>query len=200
MTAQEKTDTIKEAKILEALRHPNIIRFREVYKTKRGKLCIVMDYAEKGDLNQLLKLGSLTEKQVLDFFTQACLAIKHVHDRKVIHRDIKSQNIFVDRFDTVKLGDFGIAKVLKSTMAQANTLIGTPYYLSPEIIDNQPYSFAADIWSLGILLYELCMRTPPFTAGNIQALALKIVAGHYPPISPHFSSPLTALIDCMLQT
>lgn len=117
MTTQEKQDTIKEAKILEALRHPNIIRFREVYKTKRGKLCIVMDYAEKGDLCQLLKLGSLSEKQVLDFFTQACLAIKHVHDRKVIHRDIKSQNIFIDRFDTVKLGDFGIAKVLNSTMA-----------------------------------------------------------------------------------
>ena len=85
-----------------------------------------------------------------------CLALKHVHDRKIIHRDIKSQNVFLMNDNTIKMGDFGIARVLSSTKEKAKTVVGTPYYLSPEIIENKPYSFKSDIWSLGVLLYELC--------------------------------------------
>lgn len=92
MDDKEKQETLAEAKIMEALDHPNIITFREVYKTKRGKLCIVMDYADGGDLQQVIKSSKkyLAEEQVLDYFTQICLAIKHVHDRKILHRDLKS--------------------------------------------------------------------------------------------------------------
>lgn len=121
------------------LNHPNIIRFKEVYKTKKGQLCIVMDYADGGDLGTIIKKnkakgGYLEESTVLNWFTQICLAMKHCHDRKILHRDLKAQNIFLTTNGIVKLGDFGIAKVLNSTVEKAVTIVGTPYYLSPEII------------------------------------------------------------------
>jgi len=93
MSREERQTTVCEAKILEKLIHPNIIKFREVYKTKGGKLCIVMDHADGGDLQQKIERRRgrpFTEGQILDWFTQICLAIKHCHDRKVLHRDLKS--------------------------------------------------------------------------------------------------------------
>ena len=139
MSEEDKRATLKEAKILEVLNHPNIIRFKEVYKTKAGQLCIVMDYADGGDLDGKIKeqkklKKKLTEVEILLIFTQVCLAMKHVHDRKIIHRDIKTQNIFLTKAGIVKVGDFGVARVMSNTKELAATVIGTPYYLSPEIV------------------------------------------------------------------
>jgi len=88
----------------------------------------------------------------LDWFTQVCLAIKHVHKQKIIHRDIKSQNVFLTKEGKVKLGDFGIARPLQLTVQKIKSVVGTPYYMSPEICENKEYSFKTDIWSLGVLL------------------------------------------------
>ena len=105
------------------------------------------------------------EEQVLDWFVQLCLAMKHVHDRKVLHRDIKSQNVFLTQNrKVVKLGDFGIARVLNSTVELAKTACGTPYYMSPEICDNKPYNDRSDVWSMGCLLYEMASLRCPFDA------------------------------------
>lgn len=98
-----------------------------------------MEYAECGDLAKAItqrkaKKQFFEQNQILDWFTQICLAIKHVHDRKIIHRDIKGQNIFIAKNNSLKLGDFGIARVLNQTHDKARTVVGTPYYLSPEII------------------------------------------------------------------
>jgi NIMA (never in mitosis gene a)-related kinase len=103
--------------------------------------------------------------------------MKHVHDRKIIHRDLKSQNIFLTKDNRIKLGDFGIARILKKTMEKAKTMVGTPYYISPEIIQGKQYSLMTDIWSLGVVLYELCTLNPPFNAESLHYLALKIVKG-----------------------
>lgn len=92
MSEREREETVKEAQILEVLNHPNIVTFREVYKTKKGHLCIVMDFADGGDLQKLIKEQRgrhFSENQILDWFTQICLGLKHVHDRKILHRDIK---------------------------------------------------------------------------------------------------------------
>jgi len=204
MSEQEKKDTIKEAKILEVLQHPNIIRFKEVYKTKKGQLCIVMDYADGGDLQKKIKeakdngMSYLSEDQILNWFTQICLAMKHCHDRKILHRDLKSGNIFLTSSGICKLGDFGIAKVLSNTVEKAVTIVGTPYYLSPEIINNKPYSFKSDLWSLGVLLYEMCALKPPFNGANIHMLAMQIIRGQFPPLPTHFSYELRGLVNKML--
>jgi len=201
MPEEEKRETIKEAKILELFKHPNIIRFREVYKTKRGKLCIVMEYAEGGDLQKKIKDQNgqpFLENQILDWFTQLCLALKHVHDRKIIHRDLKSPNIFLTKDNTVKLGDFGIARVLSHTKEKAKTIVGTPYYLSPEIIEGKDYTFKTDLWSLGVILYEMCSLSPPFKANNLSFLALKIVKGNYSPIPACYSGDLSSIIGKLL--
>lgn len=118
-----------------------------------------------------------SEDHVLNWFTQICLALKHVHDRKILHRDLKSQNIFLTKNNMIKLGDFGIARVLSETKSKAKTVVGTPYYLSPEIIQSKPYSFKSDIWSLGVLLYEMCALQPPFNAQSLHQLARKIIVG-----------------------
>jgi NIMA (never in mitosis gene a)-related kinase 1/4/5 len=97
--------------------------------------------------------------------------MKHCHDKKILHRDLKSQNIFCTKKGIVKLGDFGIARVLSNTRSRAKTVVGTPYYLSPEIIKSESYSFKSDIWSLGVLLYEMAALTPPFNAGSLHQLA-----------------------------
>ena len=139
-----------------------------------------------------------TETQILDLFTQICLAIKHIHDRKILHRDLKSQNIFMNQNGSIKLGDFGIAKCLKNTVDIAKTVVGTPYYFSPEIIQNKPYSFKSDIWSLGILLYEMCALKMPFDGSNIAALSMKIVKGNFNPLPTSFTRDIRALISSML--
>lgn len=210
MSDDERKETLREAKILEVLSHPNIIRFREVYKTKKGKLCIVMDYADNGDLQTKIKdkhknkpktgvLDYFPEDQVLNWFTQICLALKHCHDRKILHRDLKSQNIFLTKKNIVKLGDFGIARVLSNTRSKAKTVVGTPYYLSPEIIESQPYSFKSDIWSLGVLLYEMCALCPPFNATSLHQLAQRIIKGQFEKLPAKYSANLTQLLQCMLQ-
>jgi len=79
----------------------------------------------------------------------------------------------------VKLGDFGVARILKNTMAKAATMVGTPYYISPEIVENRPYTIATDIWSLGVVLYEMCTLKPPFDGKSLNFLCMKIVKGKY---------------------
>ena len=119
--------------LLRALKHPSIVSHHESFLSA-GSLCIVMDYCSAGDLHTILQRrrgAPLPEDTILDWFVQICLAIKHIHDRKVLHRDIKLQNIFVAGNGLLKLGDFGVSKVLNSTQALAATRVGTPYYLSP---------------------------------------------------------------------
>lgn len=164
-----------------------------------------MEYADDGDLSSKLKQFKdkgrvLKENQILSWFTQICLAIKHCHDRKIIHRDIKGQNIFMMKNGMVKLGDFGISTILTKTLEKVNTIVGTPYYLSPEIIENKPYTFSSDIWSLGILLYQMCMFKTPFTGSSLPFLALKIIKGNYQNLPNTYSYELRSLIKNMLNT
>ncbi|XP_027960204.1 serine/threonine-protein kinase Nek1 isoform X4 [Eumetopias jubatus] len=158
MSSKEREESRREVAVLANMKHPNIVQYRESFE-ENGSLYIVMDYCEGGDLFKRINAQKgilFQEDQILDWFVQICLALKHVHDRKILHRDIKSQNIFLTKDGTIQLGDFGIARVLNSTVELARTCIGTPYYLSPEICENKPYNNKSDIWALGCVLYEMC--------------------------------------------
>ncbi len=100
------------------------------------------------------------------------MAINYIHKNKILHRDIKSQNVFINSNGCLKLGDFGISKVLQNTMDKANTMVGTPYYMSPEMYENKPYTTKSDIWALGCILYELCTLKRAFEGSNIMALLM----------------------------
>lgn len=99
----------------------------------------------------------------------------------------------------VKLGDFGIARVLSNTKSRAKTVVGTPYYLSPEIIKSESYNFKSDIWSMGVLLYEMAALQPPFNAQSLHQLAQRIIAGQYSPVPSLYSKDVSNLIAMMLQ-
>ncbi|KAM4548251.1 serine/threonine-protein kinase Nek1 isoform 2-T2 [Odontesthes bonariensis] len=196
MSSKERQESRREVAVLANMSHPNIVQYKESFE-EGGCLYIVMDYCEGGDLFKKInsQKGVLfPEEQILDWFVQICLALKHVHDRKILHRDIKSQNIFLTKDGTVQLGDFGIARVLNSTVELARTCIGTPYYLSPEICENKPYNNKSDIWALGCVLYEMCTLKHAFEAGNMKNLVLKIIRGSYPPVSVHYSQDLRSLL------
>ncbi|KAF4086193.1 hypothetical protein AMELA_G00103440 [Ameiurus melas] len=192
----------REAVLLSRMKHPNIVAFRESFEDD-GHLYIVMEFCSGGDLLQRMKQqkGSLFRDDViLRWFSQMCLGTKHIHEKRVLHRDLKSKNIFLTDHGTIKLGDFGSACALNSAKGYAQTYIGTPYYVSPEIWDNQPYNNKSDIWSLGCVLYELCTLRHPFEARSWKSLILKVCRGTYTPLPSHLPYELHYLIKHMFKT
>ncbi|XP_040281999.1 serine/threonine-protein kinase Nek5 isoform X7 [Bufo bufo] len=198
MARKEKEASHKEVTLLAKMNHPNIVKFFASVE-ENNNLYIVMEYCDGGDLMKRIdqQRGVLfNEDQILNWFVQISLGLKHIHDRKVLHRDIKAQNIFLANNGTLpKLGDFGIARMMNNTMELARTCVGTPYYLSPEICENRPYNNKTDIWSLGCVLYELCTLKHPFEDNNLRQLVLRICRGRYEPLSPKYSYDLRALIS-----
>lgn len=166
-----------------------------------GKLNIVMQYAPNGTMHSRLQAQrgkSLAEDKIWKFFIQALLGLCHVHSKKIIHRDIKSLNLFFDAEDNVLVGDLGIAKVLSPNTMFARTIVGTPYYLSPELCEDQPYNEKSDVWALGVVLYEMCTGGKhPFDAQNEGALIRKIMKGVYPPLAQ--GKHTTQLADVLRQ-
>ncbi|XP_063355586.1 serine/threonine-protein kinase Nek5-like isoform X2 [Pelmatolapia mariae] len=197
MSAKEKESSKKEVTLLSKMKHPNIVTFIQSFQ-ERGSLYIVMEYCDGGDLMKKINIQKgvpFTEEQIVDWFVQICLGLKHIHDRKILHRDIKAQNIFLTNGGMkAKLGDFGIARMLNNTMELARTCVGTPYYLSPEICENRPYNNKTDIWSLGCVLYELCTLKHPFEASSLRQLVSKICRGRYSPVPSRYSYDLRLLI------
>jgi len=203
MSGKERKQAQNEVKVLSGLKHPYIISYRESFM-ENFQLCIVMDYAEGGDLFKIVdrtrrKCQQIGEPKILRWMTQSFLAIKYLHDKHVLHRDLKSQNIFLSGSGRIKLGDFGISKVLEGTECFAKTSIGTPYYLAPEICSQRPYSWAADIWALGCILFEMSMLRVPFDAQNFKQLCDRITRTAAPKISSNFSPELRELCADMLQ-
>ncbi|KAF4789567.1 NIMA related kinase 3 [Turdus rufiventris] len=183
------------------MEHPNIVAFKESFEAD-GHLYIVMEYCDDGDLMQKIKHQGgnfFPEDMILHWFVQMCLAVKHIHDKRVLHRDIKSKNVFLTQSGKVKLGDFGSARLLAHPMSYACTYVGTPYYVPPEIWESLPYNNKSDIWSLGCILYELCTLKHPFQAKSWKHLILKICKGSYDPLPSHYSYELHYLIKQMFK-
>ncbi|XP_056144870.1 serine/threonine-protein kinase Nek5 [Lampris incognitus] len=198
MSPRERETSKKEGTLLSKMKHPNIVAFFRSFQ-ERNNLYIVMEYCDGGDLLKKINMQRgvpFTEEQIVDWFVQICLGLKHIHDRKVLHRDIKSQNIFLTQGGMkAKLGDFGIARMLNNTMELARTCVGTPFYLSPEICESRPYNNKTDIWSLGCVLYELCTLRHPFEGSSLRQLVGKICRGHYNPVSSRYSYDVRMLVN-----
>ena len=207
MSEKEKEQIVSEVNILRELKHPNIVRYYDrIIDKKHSRIYIIMEYCEGGDLNQLIKRCKKTgefiaEDIIWKIFTQVLLAIHVIHNHKegkILHRDIKPSNVFLDKDNNVKLGDFGLSRELSNESKFAYSHVGTPYYMSPEQIDETKYNEKSDIWSLGCFLYELTTFHPPFEAKNQIMLAMRIKSGKVEKINKRYSEELWRVITWML--
>ena len=163
-----------------------------------------MEYADGGTLDEALKARALASRPLdedflMDWFCQIVSALAYMHAHCILHRDLKSANVFLTVRNLVKVGDFGISTELAATGDLAQTAIGTPYYLAPELINGEGYEYKADVWALGVLLYEMAALRRPFEASTLPALALRIVRVDYAPPPADYSAELRALIGSVLQ-
>ncbi|KAM7095298.1 serine/threonine-protein kinase Nek4 isoform 2-T2 [Ciconia maguari] len=141
---RERKAAEQEAQLLSQLKHPNIVTYRESWQGEDGLLYIVMGFCEGGDLYHKLKEQKgklLPENQVVEWFVQIAMALQYLHEKHILHRDLKTQNVFLTQTNIIKVGDLGIARVLENQYDMASTLIGTPYYMSPELFSNKPYDY-----------------------------------------------------------
>lgn len=199
LSATQLKEAEQEIHILRNLHHPNIIRYKDSFVSK-DNLCIVTEFCECGDLSKLIKAapGPLPEDDVLRIFIQVLLGVEYLHKKQILHRDLKAMNIFLKRGLKVKIGDLGIARHLNESFF-ASTVVGTPFYLSPELCQERPYNYKSDIWALGCLLYELCAREPPFKASERQTLRERILDGHVPDIPGVYSRELNKIVHLILR-
>ena len=170
---RDKVALVDEIRLLKYCNCPYILKLLDCEYSKYN-FDIVTSLANKGDLGKLLlkRDRSLEENTIWIYFIQIALAVRYLHRNKIIHRDIKPSNVYICDEDRILLGDFGVAKVLKSCFT--STKVGTPYYMSPELFCSNSYSTEVDIWALGCLLYELITFKPPFDGCNIYDLLNKI--------------------------
>ena len=204
LNAAQRDEARNEVALLRSLEHPHIVRYHGSFVDAAG-LNIVMEFAARGDLHAKIssvkKRGKhITEAAVWRYALQTAEALAFIHARKVLHRDLKPANIFLDANGDAKLGDFGVSKLLANTAELAHTRVGTPYYMSPELVSGSAYNDKCDVWALGCVVYELCELAPPFDAQNIGALVLKIVSGDWKPLSEDgaYSAPLSAFVSTCL--
>ncbi|XP_022095669.1 serine/threonine-protein kinase Nek2-like [Acanthaster planci] len=209
MSETEKQMLVSEVNLLRGLRHEFIVRYYDrIVDRNTTTIYIIMEYCEGGDLGSLITRCKRERKYLEEDFAwkvlrQITLALnecqQRVKGRAVLHRDLKPANVFLDAAHNVKLGDFGLARVLHHDTSFAKTFVGTPYYMSPELMDHCSYNEKSDMWSLGCLIYELCSLSPPFTAINQQHLAVKIKEGKFRPLPSQYSPELQDLISRMLK-
>ncbi|EFN57718.1 hypothetical protein CHLNCDRAFT_20808 [Chlorella variabilis] len=204
MGATERRMTRDEVRVLSSLQHPNIVRYDTCfYELGEGCQYISMEYCEDGDLEKLLKAQGgggllLKEEDLMVKFVQLCLALQHVLAKGIIHRDVKTSNIMLSRHGILKLGDFGISKVMTPGKSYAKTMVGTPFYMAPEVVEDKPYNKKSDVWSAGCVLYELATLQRPFRGGSVSAIAVKILRGYYAPLPEQYSQELHELVAALL--
>ncbi|CAE8628866.1 unnamed protein product [Polarella glacialis] len=203
LSADAQKGAQAEVAVLRRLAHPNIIAYFDAF-VEDGQLHIVLEYADGGDLNALVRKHREEDRQFSEgeatiLFGQCLLALNYIHGKRILHRDIKTQNIFLMKTGDAKLGDFGISKVMEDTLAEAATVVGTPSYLAPEICESLPYGSKVDIWSMGVVFYELMALKQPFQSSNMAATIMKIVNGDPPPLPSRCSEEVSEIVRLTLQ-
>jgi len=221
LSPQERERILNEVNIIKSCCHVNIIRYKEYFVINESLssqlhsairdphssvpvICIVMEYADSGDLQECIrryrdKNSYLPEDLVRNWLVQILFALQYLHKKSILHRDLKTQNIFMTSNRLLKIGDFGISKTLSHDNDFATTAIGTPQQLSPEIIKRQKYDYKTDIWGLGCVLYEMCTLNAAFNGTDLPNLFENITRGSYKPLPQHYSQSLAELVKVMLR-
>ena len=199
---KEKDNSFNEVRLLASLRHKNIIGYKEAfYDEKSSTLNIVMEYADDGDLSSKIKYMlkkhlQFEEKSIWSILIQILEGIDYLHKSKIIHRDLKSANIFLTKKGIVKIGDLNVSIIAKKNLAVTQT--GTPYYAAPEVWENESYNNKCDIWSIGCIIYEMAALHVPFRGTSIHQLYKNIMKGKYTEIPNIYSNDLKNIIKTIL--
>ncbi|XP_012540854.1 serine/threonine-protein kinase Nek5 [Monomorium pharaonis] len=192
--------TLGEIRCLQKLRHPNIVFYYGAWK-KNNYSYILLEYATRCTLKDLLEKREvpLTEEDALYLFSQVILGVHHIHWNKILHRDLKPENIMLtgSRGDIVKIGDFGLSKNIQEDLIICHA--GSYYYMAPEVLSIQPYELKSDIWSMGVILYEMVTKRFPFPATSLAEIT-KLVHNDPPqPLPRRMSASIVNLISKMLR-
>ncbi|XP_070322875.1 serine/threonine-protein kinase Nek11 isoform X9 [Odocoileus virginianus] len=201
LNPNETVQATLEAQLLSKLNHPAIVKFHANF-VEQDKFCIITEYCEGRDLDckiqEYKEVGkTFPESQIIEWFIQLLLGVDYMHERKILHRDLKSKNIFLKN-NKLKIGDFGVSRLLMGSCDLATTLTGTPHYMSPEALKHQGYDTKSDIWSLACILYEMCCMNHAFTGSNFLSIVLKIVEGDTPSLPERYPRQLNAIMESML--
>jgi len=212
LNEKEHENAHQEVCLLQALRHPLIVAYHNSFLVDgMHTLVILMEHCTGGDLRQLIIKRQnameqnsnpfIPEEQVMTWFAQILIALQYIHSEKVLHRDLKTSNIFLieaSHASIVKLGDFGISRVLEGTSDAAMSTVGTPYYMSPEVCRNDPYNWKSDVWALGCVLFECCALKRAFESASLAGLIYRIVNDKHDAIPGFYSEALNDLISELL--
>ena len=201
-SASKQSRALKEVEILKQVDHPHIIKYYNSI-VQSQMLYILMEYAQGGDLQKKINRYKYTKRnieegQIWGWAYEIALAVKYLHRHKIVHRDIKCMNIFLDKESRVKVGDLGLSKILLNKEINSAT-VGTPLYLSPEQIRHQPYGFKVDIWGIGCTLYALCSFESPFVGDSLLTLGQNIAMKSPKSLPPKYSPKLVNFINCLLE-
>ena len=203
LSEKEKENSLNEVRILASVRSTFVISYKEAFIDENDKsLCIIMEYADKGDLYQKIvqfkKLKYLIDEvDVWRIFIQMTKGLKALHDLKILHRDLKSANIFLFSDGSAKIGDLNVSKVAHKGLGYTQT--GTPYYASPEVWNDKPYDSKSDIWSLGCVVYEMLALHPPFRAEDMEGLYNKVIKGQYEKICDKYSKDISDILKFLFK-
>ena len=203
LNEKEKTNSLTEVRILASVKSKYVISYKEAFfDEKDSTLGIVMEYADNGDLYQKIvehkkQKTYFEETEVWSIFIQLVKGLKSLHDLRILHRDLKSANVFLFKNGLAKLGDLNVSKVAKRGLGYTQT--GTPYYASPEVWKDLPYDNKSDIWSLGCVLYEMITLHPPFRAKNMEELYKRVLSGDISQLPSQFSTDLYEIVSLLIK-
>ena len=204
LNKKEQENSVNEVRLLASVSHPNVISYKEsFFDEKNNSLNIIMEYADDGDLqteiNKKKKNSETFDEKIIWLYSiQMIEGLKALHDKKIMHRDLKSANIFLSKNKLqCKLGDMNVSKVIKEKVLMTQT--GTPYYASPEVWRDEPYSYKSDLWSIGCVIYEMCNLEPPFNGKDLDELFENVCSGKLKRINICYSEDLWEMILMLLQ-